>query len=70
MSTILWGARRTGIPLAQIWREEITPAAQAISTLTETHQPMSIIRLVGLMMLPHGFVEGFTSVFADSIGTL
>ena len=69
LSTILWGARRTGIPLDQIWREEIEPAATAISTLTESHQPMSI-RLVGLMMLPYGTVEGFTIVLCDSVGFL
>jgi diazepam-binding inhibitor (GABA receptor modulating acyl-CoA-binding protein) len=69
VSTILWGARRTGIPLVQIWREEIQPAATAISSLTEAHQPMAV-RLVGLMMLPFGFIEGFTNVMCDSIGML
>lgn len=69
VSTILWGARRTGIPLPQIWREEIEPTATAIATLTESHQPMAI-RLVGLGMLPYGMIEGFTSVMCDSVGVL
>jgi diazepam-binding inhibitor (GABA receptor modulating acyl-CoA-binding protein) len=69
VSTILWGARRTGIPLDQIWREEIDPSATSITTLTESHQPMSI-RLVGLIMYPYGMIEGSTSVLTESVGFL
>ena len=69
MSTILWGARRTGVPLTQIWREEIEPSARAVSTLTEAHQPMSI-RLVGLILLPYGTLEGVSHFLTQVIGLL
>jgi hypothetical protein len=70
VSTILWGARRTGVPLAQIWNDELQPAAHAIQSLTEPHQPMST-RLVGLFLLPYGTIETVTGgVLCDTIGLL
>jgi hypothetical protein len=69
VSTILWGARRTGVPLIQIWREELEPAAQAAAALTEAHQPMSA-RLVGLILLPYGTVEGMTNALCETVGLL
>mmetsp|Transcript_7743 Transcript_7743/g.11134 ORF Transcript_7743/g.11134 Transcript_7743/m.11134 type:complete len:270 (-) Transcript_7743:24-833(-) len=69
LQTILFGARRTGISLEQIWSEEIRPTVNAANSLCEAHQPMST-RLVGLTLIPLGILVGWTEIVLSFTGVL
>jgi len=69
LQTILFGARRTGISLEQIWVEEIRPTVNAANSLCEAHQPMST-RLVGLALIPFGILVGLTEIVLSFTGVL
>jgi hypothetical protein len=57
-TTILWGSRRTGLSLQKIWTDEVNPAATAVHTLCQRHQPISV-RVMGLLLLPYtAIVQG------------
>lgn len=61
LSTLLWGSRRTGLSLLGVWKDQVSFGAQSVSTLTESHQPLSA-RLVGLVMLPLTALVGLASM--------
>jgi hypothetical protein len=74
-TTLLWGSRRTGLTLPTIWKEEIVPTHNAVHTLGQTHQPLSV-RLVGLVLWPYplltegvclGLVEPLLGMMLNSI---
>lgn len=50
--TVLLGSRRTGRTLDSIYNDEVIFGANSVSTLIESHQPLSA-RLVGLVLQPY-----------------
>lgn len=50
--TVLLGSRRTGRTLESIYNDEVIFGANSVSTLIESHQPLSA-RLVGLVLQPY-----------------
>jgi acyl-CoA-binding protein len=53
--TVLLGSRRTGRTLDSIYNDEVLFGANSVSTLIESHQPLSA-RVVGLVLQPYAFL--------------
>jgi hypothetical protein len=67
MLTLLWGARRTGISLSSLQKEEVQASATAIETLGQTHQPLTA-RLIGLTLLPYLWIASLASALEQTFG--
>mmetsp|Transcript_24512 Transcript_24512/g.30144 ORF Transcript_24512/g.30144 Transcript_24512/m.30144 type:complete len:399 (+) Transcript_24512:74-1270(+) len=59
IKTMLFGSKRTGVTLENIFLQEIKPCQHGTVTLCEPHQVMAV-RLLGLVLYPLRFVCGFS----------
>ena len=63
---LVWGARRTGISLSKVWKDDLGLTTQSISGMCEAHQAMTC-RLVGLVMLPVPWTVELLKSFVGSM---
>jgi len=65
--TLLFGAKRTNVPLKRLFVEEIRPTAHAIESLCEDHQVISI-RVSGLALFPIMMTCDFVNSVSRRLG--
>eukprot|EP00569_Conticribra_weissflogii_P004371 CAMPEP_0171343504 /NCGR_PEP_ID=MMETSP0878-20121228/17326_1 /TAXON_ID=67004 /ORGANISM="Thalassiosira weissflogii, Strain CCMP1336" /LENGTH=379 /DNA_ID=CAMNT_0011846463 /DNA_START=36 /DNA_END=1175 /DNA_ORIENTATION=+ len=65
--TLLFGAKRTNIPLNRLFLEEINPAARAVESLCEQHQTISV-RISGLALMPMMILCDWANVVVARVG--
>jgi acyl-CoA-binding protein len=66
LQILVWGARRTGISLTRVWKDDLGLTTQCISGMCEPHQAMTC-RLVGLTLLPVGWTVGLLKSMVGSM---
>jgi hypothetical protein len=67
LQILVWGARRTGLSLGRVWKDDMGLTVQNIHGMCEPHQAMTC-RLVGLVLLPLSMVVGLLKgVFPGSM---
>jgi acyl-CoA-binding protein len=66
LQTLLFGSRRTATTLTRLWKDQVSQTSSSVTTLTESHQPLTA-RLVGLSLIPYTALVGvLTSLFSTT----
>jgi acyl-CoA-binding protein len=66
LQTLLFGSRRTATTLTRLWKDQVAQTSSSVTTLTESHQPLTA-RLVGLSLIPYTALVGvLTSLFSTT----